>query len=299
MMKFKQLREKYIEEASFSLSLIKKAVQIAKDMGGNMTGAYKKIERMKKGLGDHPDVENALRLANESVSEGTMAIGIKDRDPKERAKAQAQLSSMLKKDGNKKVGSKEGKKFDEVLDTYILSDDLLADEFANPKNKNMKIIDLLNKHAKRLRVDFSESLEEGFMKKMSQIQIKRKYGRVIKRALSKGSLELPADAEEALYMYAFDNGEIKTDDPDEFTDWLDNNLKDFVNEGIKTRNDGGAYNALRIAMYLSDQDGNPRWSRVPYGTSKSYLDTGMAMLKKDPKKAKEILSKPTPRSGSL
>jgi len=299
MMKFKQLREKYIEEASFSLSLIKKAVQIAKDMGGNMTGAYKKIERMKKGLGDHPDVENALRLANESVSEGTMAIGIKDRDPKERAKAQAQLSSMLKKDGNKKVGSKEGKKFDEVLDTYILSDDLLADEFANPKNKNMKIIDLLNKHAKRLRVDFSESLEEGFMKKMSQIQIKRKYGRVIKRALSKGSLELPADAEEALYMYAFDNGEIKTDDPDEFTDWLDNNLKDFVNEGIKTRNDGGAYNALRIAMYLSDQDGNPRWSRVPYGTSKSYLDTGMDMLKKDPKKAKEILSKPTPRSGSL
>ena len=225
--RYESVKESYIEEASFSSSLIKRAVKIAKDMGGNMTGAYKKIERMKKGLGDHPDVENALRLANESVSEGTMAIGIKDRDPKERAKAQAQLSSMLKKDGNKKVGSKEGKKFDEVLDTYILSDDLLADEFANPKNKNMKIIDLLNKHAKRLRVDFSESLEEGFMKKMSQIQIKRKYGRVIKRALSKGSLELPSDAEEALYMYAFDNGEIKTDDPDEFTDWLDDNLKDF------------------------------------------------------------------------
>ena len=71
------------------------------------------------------------------------------------------------------------------------------------------------------------------------------------------------------------------------------------NEGIKTMNDGGAWHALRIAKYLSDQDGNPRWSRVPYGTSKSYLDTGMAMLKKDPKKAKEILSKPTPRSGSL
>jgi hypothetical protein len=28
-------------------------------------------------------------------------------------------------------------------------------------------------------------------------------------------------------MYAFDNGEIKTDDPDEFTDWLDKNAKDF------------------------------------------------------------------------
>ena len=48
----------------------------------------------------------------------------------------------------------EGKKFDEVLDTYILSDDELADEFANPKNKNMKIIDLLKKHSKRLNVKF-------------------------------------------------------------------------------------------------------------------------------------------------
>lgn len=125
-----------VNEASFSSSLIKRAVKIAKDMGGNMTGAYKKIERMKKGLGDHPEVEDALRLANESI-------------------------------------------------------------------------------------------DEGLMKKMSQIQIKRKYGRVIKKALSKGTLELPSDAEEALYMYAFDNNEIKTDDPDEFDEWLDKNLEDF------------------------------------------------------------------------
>lgn len=228
MKKFKLLREQFLSEASFPDRLIKKAVKIAKDMGGNMTGAYKKIERMRRGLGDHPEVEAALRLANESVNEGTMAIGIKDRDPKERAKAKQQLVKMLKKDGNKKVGSKEGQKFDEVLDTYILSDDLLADEFANPKNKNMKIIDLLKKHSKRLRVNFSESIDEGIMKKMSQMQIKRKYGRVIKKALSKGSLELPSDAEEALYMYAFDNNEIKTDDPDEFDEWLDKNLEDFA-----------------------------------------------------------------------
>ena len=136
MKKFKLLREQFLSEASFPDRLIKKAVKIAKDMGGNMTGAYKKIERMKKGLGDHPEVEAALRLANESI-------------------------------------------------------------------------------------------DEGIMKKMSQIQIKRKYGRVIKKALSKGSLELPSDAEEALYMYAFDNNEIKTDDPDEFEEWLDKNLEDF------------------------------------------------------------------------
>ena len=72
-----------------------------------------------------------------------------------------------------------------------------------------------------------------------------------------------------------------------------------VNEGIYTRNDGGAYDGLRIAKYLSDKDGNSRWSRVSYGQTDSYLKTAMDMLKKDPKKAREILSKPTPRSGSL
>ena len=96
MMKFKQLREQFLSEASFPDRLVKKAVKIAKDMGGNMTGAMKKIERMRRGLGDHPEVEAALRLANESVNEGTMAIGIKDRNPKERAKAHAKLKSMLK-----------------------------------------------------------------------------------------------------------------------------------------------------------------------------------------------------------
>ena len=98
---------------------------------------------------------------NDPLEEGTMAIGIKSRDRKEVEKSQKQLEKMLKKDGNKKVGSKEGKKFDEVLDTYILSDDQLADEFANPKNKNMKVIDLLKKHSKRLNVNFDESVEEG------------------------------------------------------------------------------------------------------------------------------------------
>ena len=38
-------------------------------MGGNMTGAYKKIEAMKRGLADDPIVADALKQANESVNE--------------------------------------------------------------------------------------------------------------------------------------------------------------------------------------------------------------------------------------
>ena len=46
------------------------ASDIAKDMGGNMTGAVKKIEKIKKGLSDDPKVKAALRAANESINEG-------------------------------------------------------------------------------------------------------------------------------------------------------------------------------------------------------------------------------------
>ena len=66
-MKFKQLREKY--RSKYPASLVAAAVKIAIDMGGNMTGAYKKIEAMKRGLADDPIVADALKQANESVNE--------------------------------------------------------------------------------------------------------------------------------------------------------------------------------------------------------------------------------------
>jgi len=56
------------KEATMADRAVLKAVRIAKDMAGNHTGASKRIEKMKKGLSDHPKVKSALRLANESVS---------------------------------------------------------------------------------------------------------------------------------------------------------------------------------------------------------------------------------------
>jgi len=130
-MKFKQLREKY--RSKFPASLVAAAVKIALDMSGNMTGAYKKIEAMKRGLGDDPIVKDALRQANESVQEGI-------RDPKWKA--------------------------------------------------------LIRKH-------------------------KRHIDNFVKR-----NKDLPKNVEDDLYKWAFDNGEIKTDDPDEFDDFLDRELSE-------------------------------------------------------------------------
>ena len=49
-------------------SRVKKAIMIAVQMGGDMTGAVKKIEKIKKGLSKDKKVMQALRLANENIA---------------------------------------------------------------------------------------------------------------------------------------------------------------------------------------------------------------------------------------
>lgn len=61
-------KEEDVDEATMADRTVLRAVRIAKDMAGNHTGASKRIEKMKKGLSDHPKVKDALRLANESVA---------------------------------------------------------------------------------------------------------------------------------------------------------------------------------------------------------------------------------------
>ena len=51
-------------------NLLIKAIKTAEKMGGNMTGAVREIEKMKKGLSKHKAVQAALRQANESVELG-------------------------------------------------------------------------------------------------------------------------------------------------------------------------------------------------------------------------------------
>ena len=58
-----------LDEAKFSPKEIKMAIGIASDKryaGGNMTGAVKAIEKMKRGLSDHPQVMAVLKRQNEA-----------------------------------------------------------------------------------------------------------------------------------------------------------------------------------------------------------------------------------------
>ena len=66
-------KAKKLKEGRKLSSHQKKAILIAIQMSGDMTGAAKKIERIKKGLSNDKKVKDALRLANESINEGTRA----------------------------------------------------------------------------------------------------------------------------------------------------------------------------------------------------------------------------------
>ena len=97
--------------------LVNKAVETALKMGGNMTGAVKKIEKMMKGLSKDKEVAAALQLANEEVSESVLddahAMNTLLED---KAKYKAFFNKALKKFGVKSPGELEGDKKKEFFD---------------------------------------------------------------------------------------------------------------------------------------------------------------------------------------
>jgi len=162
--------------------LIQKAVGIAMNMGGNMTGAYKKIQALgKKGgmkkLEDHPIITQALRLANESVDE-------KKLKGKPLTPLQRKTVMKLYKDVSK--GGPDAAKAIQKL----------------------RVI---------LDVPVNESLQENVKAVM------RKHKKHIDK-WKRNNKPMPIQVEDELMQAAMKAGEIKTDDPDEFDDWLDRNV---------------------------------------------------------------------------
>ena len=63
---------------------------------------------------------------------------------------------------------------------------------------------------------------------MKLAQIVRKHKSALMKAKRTGNLDLPKKVEDDLSNWASNNGEIKGDDPDEFDDWIDNNIDELV-----------------------------------------------------------------------
>ena len=78
-----------------------------------------------------------------------------------------------------------------------------------------------------------ETVSEG----MKMKDIMRKHKRELNKAYKSGDLSFMSSAgkkaEDDLMQWAMDNGEVKTDDPDDFFDWLSRDLEDIVKGKIK------------------------------------------------------------------
>jgi len=71
----KDIIEGQLSEKQHDPKHVKMAIGIASDpryKGGNMTGATKAIDKIKKGLSDHPQVAAVLKRQNETVKEGQL-----------------------------------------------------------------------------------------------------------------------------------------------------------------------------------------------------------------------------------
>jgi len=108
-------------KSKFSKALLKKATDTALKMGGNMTGAVNKIEKMKKGLSDDPEVKAALQMANEEVTEEVVTEAhamneAKSKMQEDKERYQKFFKSALKKFGVDSPAQLKGDKKKEFFD---------------------------------------------------------------------------------------------------------------------------------------------------------------------------------------
>ena len=104
-------------KSKFQKPQVKKAVALALKMGGNMTGAINKIERMKKGLSKDKEVAAALQLANEEVSEDVVQEAHEMNEAEDKkAKYKAFFDKALKKFGVDSPAELKGDKKKEFFD---------------------------------------------------------------------------------------------------------------------------------------------------------------------------------------
>ena len=128
-------KDESVNEEDIKEYITSKQVKMAKGIafdkrhkGGDMTGAAKKMEKIKKGLSNHPGAKKALRQANEQDE-------LQEMDPKEHVKKEDDKYCVYNKDG-KKVASFDSK--DEAEAYAVKNHKDLMELKMHPQHKQLK-----------------------------------------------------------------------------------------------------------------------------------------------------------------
>ena len=111
-----QLKAAALGETPQGYALVQKAKDIAKKMSGNMNGAVKEIEKLEKGLSNNSSVKDALKTANEGLSEGERALA-RDKKTDQPKKYVSGLSGKDKEAHDRHL-KKQNKKSDDDKSAY-------------------------------------------------------------------------------------------------------------------------------------------------------------------------------------
>ena len=111
-----QLKASALGETPQGYALVQKAKDIAKKMSGNMNAAVKEIEKLEKGLSNNSSVKDALRKANEELSEGERALA-RDKKTDQPKKYVSGLSGKDKEAHDRHL-KKQNKKSDDDKSAY-------------------------------------------------------------------------------------------------------------------------------------------------------------------------------------
>ena len=144
--------------------MVKKAIELALDLGGNQTLAVKEIEKMKKGLSKNSAVASALRTANEemtstsSVAMPEIPLGKVLRRKKPEDLDEAVLGHDFGTNPFSKKEAEEAKKLAKQYSVKVIKP-------KNPKSKNhlqfQGGVRNLKAFYRNLQMIMNESLEEG------------------------------------------------------------------------------------------------------------------------------------------
>ena len=231
---------------------IKKAVEVALDLGGAMSVAQKEI---KKFFGNsvlkNKDVQKALKYANESfemnqlvgmLHESVLNLTEKNLMP--------DIQKIVDTKGAAKVGGV-------MIDMFTAS--MIAQIYDKVNDQNKKkmekakvemLVKIAQKMMQKMEYDPSDIVEG---RAMPLKKIAKKYKREIEQLAKKGrSPEMGKHkVYMALYNLAWENGDINTDDPDQTDEVIDDYLDDMMGEFFAHIKEGFKSDAQRRAAFAS------------------------------------------------
>ena len=231
---------------------IRKAVEVALDLGGAMSVAQKEI---KKFFGNsvlrNKDVQKALKYANESF-EMNQLVGMLHEHVLNLTEKNLMpdIQKIVDTKGAAKVGGVMVDMFTASMIAQIY--DKVNDQ--NKKKMEKAKIEMLVKIAQKMmqKMEYDPSdIAEG--RAMKPKQIAKKYKREIEQLAKKGrSPEMGKHkVYMALYNLAWENGDINTDDPDQTDEVIDDYMDDIMGEFFAHIKEGFKSDAQRRAAFAS------------------------------------------------